>query len=628
MSRGRARHPHRRQLAGLSISALGVVYGDIGTSPLYAIHECFHASRGVPISAANILGVLSLIFWALVVIVTLKYQVYVLRADNRGEGGILALMALVRARIAGKRQLALFVGLGLFGAALLYGDGAITPAISVLSAVEGLNVATKVFTPYVVPLTIAILIGLFFFQRRGTGSIGSVFGPVMVVWFLTVGLLGIAGIARHPRVFAALNPVHALRFLAHNGLGGFLALGGVFLVATGGEALYADLGHFGRLPIQIDWFSLVGPALVLNYFGQGGLLLDDPKAFESPFYRLAPGWALYPLVGLATVATVIASQAVISGAFSLTRQAVQFGYLPLLKIVHTSARQIGQVYIPSVNWLLMTGTVGLVLGFRTASNLAAAYGIAVSTTMVITTILAYSVARRVWGWPRWLASLVTGGFLVVDLAFFGANMVKVADGGWFALLVGAALFVILSTWNRGRTLLVECLAKDSVPLENLIAGLKPGQPLRVPGTAVFLSRSQQGTPRALLHNLKHNRVLHERVVVLTFDAGEVPKIAPAERIEVEPLGAGFFRATARFGFMQTPTMRDVVVQAKAKGLDLDMGQTTFFVARDALVPSHDPRLRAWRLRLFSLLGRNSLHPSDFLGIAPGQVVELGMQVEL
>jgi len=479
-----------------------------------------------------------------------------------------------------------------------------------------------------VPLTIAILIGLFVFQRRGTGHIGSVFGPVMVAWFVTIGALGIAGIARHPAVFAALNPLLALRFLAHHGLGGFLALGGVFLVATGGEALYADLGHFGKLPIQIDWFSLVGPALVLNYFGQGGLLLDDPRAFESPFYLLAPAWALYPLVALATAATVIASQAVISGAFSLTRQAVQFGYLPLMKVVHTSARQIGQVYIPSVNWLLMAATAGLVLGFRTASNLAAAYGIAVSTTMVITTILAYSVARRVWAWPRWLALLVTGGFLAVDVAFFGANMVKVADGGWFPLLVGAVLFVILSTWYRGRTLLVECLAKDSVPLENLIAGLKPGQPLRVPGTAVFLSRSQQGTPRALLHNLKHNRVLHDRVVVLSVDAGEVPKIPPAKRVEVERLSGGFFRATARFGFMQTPTMRDVVVHAKAKGLDLDMGQTTFFVARDTLVQARNRRMPAWRIKLFSLLGRNSLHPSDFLGIAPGQVIELGMQVEL
>ena len=625
------RHPGRppgRQLAGLSLGALGIVYGDIGTSPLYSMHECFHASHGVPVTSENILGVLSLIFWALIVIVTLKYHVYVLRADNRGEGGILALMALVRSKIAGTRRVALFIGLGLFGAALLYGDGAITPAISVLSAVEGLNVATGIFTPYVVPMTVAILIGLFLFQRRGTGGIGSVFGPIMVVWFVTIGLLGIGGIARHPAVFAALNPVIALHFLGRNGFHGFLALGGVFLVATGGEALYADMGHFGELPIQIDWFSLVGPSLVLNYFGQGGQLLDDPKAYDSPFYHLAPAWALYPLVLLATVATIIASQAVISGAFSLTRQAVQLGYLPLMRIVHTSARHIGQVYIPAVNWLLMLATIGLVLGFRTSSHLAAAYGIAVSTTMVITTVLAYSVARRVWHWPWWLALPVTAGFLAVDLAFFSANMVKVADGGWFPLLVGAVVFLVLSTWNRGRTVVAERLAGETLPVEDLIARLRTTKPQRVPGTAVFLSRSPQGTPRALLHNLECNRVLHERVVLLAVETEDVPTIPPAERIEVQRLDDGFFRAVARYGFMQSPAMQDVIEQAKAKGLDLDMDQTTFFVARESLVPSRNRQMRMWRERLFSYLGRNALHPTDFLGIPPARVIELGMQVKL
>jgi KUP system potassium uptake protein len=620
--------PPGRQLAGLCLSALGIVYGDIGTSPLYAMHECFHASHGVPVTRANILGVLSLIFWALIVIVTLKYHVYVLRADNRGEGGILALMALVRSKIAGRRQAALFIGLGLFGAALLYGDGAITPAISVLSAVEGLNVATGVFTPYVVPMTVAILIGLFLFQRRGTGGIGSVFGPIMVVWFVTIALLGIGGIARHPAVFAALNPMIALHFLGRNGLHGFLTLGGVFLVATGGEALYADMGHFGELPIQIDWFSLVGPSLVLNYFGQGGQLLDDPKGYDSPFYHLAPAWALYPLVLLATAATVIASQAVISGAFSLTFQAVRLGYLPLMNIVHTSARQIGQVYIPMVNWLLMAATIGLVLGFRTSANLAAAYGIAVSTTMVITTVLAYSVTRRVWNWPWWLALLVTGAFLTVDLAFFGANMVKVANGGWFPLLAGGLVFIVLSTWNRGHTVLADHLARETLPLEEFVAQVRPGQPPRVAGTAVFLSRDPQATPRALLHNLEHNRVLHERVVSLLVQTEEMPKVPAAERVEVRPLGAGFFCVVARYGFMESPAMQDVIEQAKAKGLDLDADRTTFFVARDSLVPSRNRQMWRWRERLFSYLGRNALHPTDFLGIPPARVIELGMQVKL
>jgi KUP system potassium uptake protein len=625
------RHPGRvqgRQLAGLSLSAVGIVYGDIGTSPLYAMHECFHASHGVPVTRANILGVLSLIFWALIVIVTLKYHVYVLRADNRGEGGILALMALVRSKIAGKRQVALFVGLGLFGAALLYGDGAITPAISVLSAVEGLNVATGVFTPYVVPMTVAILIGLFLVQRRGTGAIGGVFGPIMVVWFVTIALLGIGGIARHPAVFAALNPMIGLHFLGRNGFHGFLALGGVFLVATGGEALYADMGQFGELPIQIDWFSLVGPSLVLNYFGQGGRLLDDPGAYDSPFYHLAPAWALYPLVLLATAATVIASQAVISGAFSLTHQAIRLGYLPLMKVIHTSARQIGQVYIPGVNWLLMAATVGLVLGFRTSANLAAAYGIAVSTTMVITTVLAYSVARRVWSWPWWLALLVTGGFLAVDLAFFGANMVKVADGGWFPLLVGGAVFLVLSTWNRGHTVLADHLARETVPLEEFVARLRPARPPRVAGTAIFLSRNTEGTPRALLCNLEHNRVLHERVVSLAFETEEVPQVPAADRVEVRPLGEGFFRVVARYGFMQSPKMQDVIEQAKGAGLELDADQATFFVARDSLVPSRNRQMWIWRERLFSYLGRNALHPTDFLGIPPARVIEMGMQVKL
>ncbi|MDP9122624.1 MAG: KUP/HAK/KT family potassium transporter, partial [Acidobacteriota bacterium] len=450
-----------RHVGGLALGALGIVYGDIGTSPLYAMRECFHGAHAVDPTHGNVLGVLSLIFWSLVIIVTLKYHVYVLRADNHGEGGILALMALVRSKIDNHRRKLLFIGLGLFGAALLYGDGMITPAISVLSAVEGLEIAAPKLAHYVLPITIAILIGLFLFQRRGTGGIGRIFGPIMLVWFATIAVLGVTGIAQHPAVLQAVNPLHALRFFVHNGLRGFLVLGGVFLVATGGEALYADMGHFGELPIQIDWFSLVGPALLLNYFGEGAQLLEDPRASTNPFYHLAPGWAVLPLVILATIATVIASQAIVSGAFSLTHQAVQLGYLPRLEVVHTSSAERGQIYIPGLNWLLMAATIGLVLGFRSSDALAGAYGIAVSTTMVITTVLAYVVSRRIWNWKWWAAALVTGSFLIVDLAFFGANIVKIAEGGWFPLLIGALIYALMATWNKGRQVLSDRLAREA-----------------------------------------------------------------------------------------------------------------------------------------------------------------------
>jgi KUP system potassium uptake protein len=624
---GRPAPAGAKHLAVLAVSALGIVYGDIGTSPLYALRECFHGAHAVEPSAQNVLGVLSLVFWALVVTVTLKYHVYVLRADNHGEGGILALMALVRGQLEDRRWQWLFVALGLFGAALLYGDGAITPAISVLSAVEGLEVATPVFKPYVVPATLAILIALFFFQRRGTGGIGSVFGPIMAGWFLCIAGLGAAAVVRHPAVLAAVDPRHALRFFAHNGGHGFLVLGAVFLVATGGEALYADMGHFGELPIQIDWFGLVGLSLVLNYFGQGAVLLENPQASFNPFYHLAPGWALYPLVALATVATVIASQAVISGAFSLTSQAVQLGYLPRLTVVHTSRREIGQVYVPLVNWLLMLATLGLVLGFGSSGNLAAAYGIAVSTTMVITTVLAYVVSRLIWRWKWWISALVTGAFLAVDLSFFGANMVKVAEGGWFPLLAGAAIFTVMATWNRGRRVLKEQLAAGAVPFADTIAGVRPGAPPRVPGTAVFLSRDPQVTPTSLLHNLKHNRVLHERVLLLSVVNEEVPYVARGERCGVEDLGKGFFRAQAHYGFMQRPLMADMIDRLRAQKLDLRPEETTFFLARASVVVKSSG-IRAWRDRLFAFLERNELRPTDFLEIPPNQVVELGLEVDV
>ncbi|HZF11261.1 MAG TPA: potassium transporter Kup [Thermoanaerobaculia bacterium] len=607
------------------MGALGIVYGDIGTSPLYSLRECFHGVHAVAPTPANVLGVLSLVFWALVITVTLKYVVYVLRADNRGEGGILALLALVRSAVGKGRRGTILLVLGLFGAALLYGDGMITPAISVLSAVEGLQVATPLFSPYIVPITIAILIGLFTLQRRGTGGIGAIFGPVMLVWFVTLAVLGVSWLVREPSVLAAVDPLHAVRFFARNGRQGFLVLGSVFLVATGGEALYADMGHFGARPIQIDWFSIVAPALLLNYFGQGAFLVSHPQSSLHPFYHLAPDWALYPLVALSTFATVIASQAVISGAFSLTRQAVQLGYLPRIEIVHTSLEEIGQIYIPGVNRVLMLATIGLVLGFRSSDRLAAAYGVAVTATMVITTLLAFILARRVWRWPLWLAGLVTLGFLIVDLAFFGANIVKVADGGWFPLVVGFVVYSLMSTWQTGRQKIAAELSLGALPFTEFVAHARPGSPHRVPGAAIFMSRDPVATPVALLHNLKHNKVLHEKVVMLTILTEEIPQVPRRQRVRLEDLGKGFFRVTARYGFMENPSVGEVLELTRAQGLDLPPMSATFFLSRETLVAS--PR-SGWRERLFAYMARNAVRPTDFYRIPPNRVIELGMQVKL
>jgi KUP system potassium uptake protein len=620
--------PQRSRLFPLCLSALGVVYGDIGTSPLYALRECFHGEHGVAVSRDNILGVLSLIFWSLVIVVTVKYHVYVLRADNRGEGGILALMALVRSQLRTRHGRWLGISVGLFGAALLYGDGIITPAISVLGAVEGLDVATPVLSPYVVPVAVAILVGLFLFQRRGTAGIGAVFGPVMLVWFSTLAVLGIAWIARRPEVLAAVNPAHAVAFFAGNGAAGFLVLGAVFLVATGGEALYADLGHFGELPIQIDWFSLVGLSLVANYFGQGALLLSDPQAAHNPFYRMAPAWALYPLVVLATAAAIIASQAIISGAFSLTRQAVQLGYLPRVEVIHTSETEIGQIYIPGANWALMLATIGLVLGFRTSSNVASAYGVAVTATMLITTLLAYVVTRRVWGWSVWQAGAVTGVFLVMDLAFFGANIVKVAAGGWFPLVVAAAVFAVMTTWEKGRTLLAGKLRQRILPVETLLADVKRRDPQRVAGTAVFLTGDAEGTPIGLLHNLKHNKVLHNHNLFVTVRGEEYPYVPAAERLEVTDLGQGFYRLVARYGFMEDPDVPAVLARAREGGLKVDPQGATYILSRNLLTPAKRPTLPAWRQKLFMFLARNAHLPAEYFRLPPNRVVELGMQVEI
>ncbi len=622
---------HRTQgrLGTLALGALGVVYGDIGTSPLYAMKECFHGPHALALTRGNVFGILSLVFWSLVIVISIKYLLFVMRADNRGEGGILALMALVPHDLREQAGRWFLVGLGLFGAALLYGDGMITPAISVLSAVEGLKVATSVFTPYVVPITLVILVGIFLVQKRGTAGIGAVFGPVMIVWFSVLFLLGLRWILKDPAVLGAINPIWAVKFFLANKVAGFLALGSVFLVVTGGEALYADMGHFGRKPIQVAWFAMVLPALLTNYFGQGALLLaEGHQAADNPFFRLAPDWALYPMVGLATLATVIASQAVISGAFSLTRQAVQLGYCPRLQIVHTSEDEIGQIYVPAVNWALMVCTLGLVIGFGSASNLAAAYGIAVTSTMVITTLLAEVVARRVWGWSPWLLTPVAIFFVIIDLSFFGANIVKLPHGGWVPLLIGAVIYLLMSTWKRGRQILSERLSRQTLPFEGFVASIQPETPPRVPGTAVFMSRDPHGTPTALLHNLKHNKVLHDQVILLTMATEEIPEVAKKERVRVESLGKGCYRITARYGFLQGPSVPDVIENARAQGLDLNIMKTTFFLGRETLFASKKPGMALWRERLFAAMSRNALRPTDFYRLPPNRVIELGMQVEL
>jgi KUP system potassium uptake protein len=623
-----------RYMAALSLGALGVVYGDIGTSPLYGLRECFAGSHKVDINEPNVLGVLSLIFWSLIIIISIKYLVFIVRADNRGEGGILALMALVRT----ERQRRWFlVALGLFGASLLYGDGMISPAMAVLSAVEGLNVATTRFEHYVVPITIGILVGLFLLQRRGTGGLGKLFGPVMVVWFSTMAILGVRWIVTEPHVLAAVNPWYAVTFFVHNGFMGFLVLGSVFLVVTGGESLYADMGHFGRRPIRIAWFCVVLPALLLNYFGQGALLLQnqaDPKmaaeVAEHVFYRLAPQspWFLYPFVGLATIATIIASQAVISGAFSLTRQAVQLGYSPRVEIVHTSEAEIGQIYVPAVNWILMIATIGLVLGFQSSTKVAAAYGMAVTTTMVLTTLLAYVVARELWGWSRLRAGLLMGALLFVDVAFFLANTTKIPQGGWFPLVVASIIYLLMVTWKQGRRLLAERIGEGLLPVEDFARNLQPGSPIRVPGTAVFLVTNLRGTPTTLLHNLKHNKVLHEQVVLMTVVTEEVPRVARRDRVDIEPLDKGFFKVTAHYGFTQDPRAADVLEALRDKGLSLDLMKTTFFLGRDTLIPSDRGGMSLWRKRLFGVMSRNAVRFNDFFHIPPNRVVELGMQVRL
>jgi KUP system potassium uptake protein len=619
-----------RYLLTLALAALGVVYGDIGTSPLYAVREAFHGTHAIAVSPGNVLGVLSLVFWSLIIVVTIKYHVVIIRADNKGEGGVLALMALVNgSRVArGLSPRHIMIVLGIFGSALLYADGALTPAISVLSAVEGLEIATPALASWVIPVTLAILIGLFLLQSRGTARIGAVFGPVMVVWFLTLGVLGLSEIVTQPGVLAAVSPYYAVRFFAENVHRGFVVLGAVFLVVTGGEALYADLGHFGHRAIQIAWFSVALPSLLLNYFGQGALLLRDPGAAENPFYHLAPRWALYPLIALATAAAIIASQAVISGAFSLTRQAVQLGYSPRLRIEHTSSREIGQIYVPLVNWGLMLLTCVLVLGFETSSHLAGAYGVALSALMLITTLMFYVMSREVWRWSFARAAAVAGLFLCVDLPFFAANALKIRYGGWVPLAIAALVFLLMTTWKDGRHVLAKRMQEKTVALKMLLADLAAEPPQRVPGTAVFMYGTTDGTPPALVHNLAHNKVLHERVVFLTMVTEDVPHVAATERVRVKPLGKGFYSVIARYGFMDDPDIEDVLAACGVKKLDIPIAGTTFFLGRETLVASDRPGMAQWREQLFAFMSRNALRATAFFKIPPDQVFEVGAQVEL
>jgi KUP system potassium uptake protein len=608
------------------VGALGVVYGDIGTSPIYTLRECLKAAGGGNATDV-VLGLLSLVFWALMIVVTAKYVLLVMRADNDGEGGIMALLGLAAHSENEERRRTVLLMIGLAGAALFYGDGMITPAISVLSAVEGLEVAAPLLKSYVIPITIVVLIGLFFVQSRGSERIGAYFGPLMAVWFAVLAAAGLVQVLRDPGVLAALNPMHALTFLAGHGWIGFLALGSVFLALTGAEALYADMGHFGRGPIRLDWFALVLPALVLNYFGQGALVLAHPEAADSPFFKLFPAWGLWPIVLLATAATVIASQAVISGAFSLSQQAMQLGLLPRLDVHQTSAEAIGQVYVPQINWLLMVCVLGLVLSFGSSDNLAGAYGIAVAGTMVITTSLLAVVARRLWRWSLPVTVAVIGFFLVVDVAFFVANTVKIPQGGWFPLLVGAIMFTLMSTWRRGRQIILERTSGDNPPLQQFIARLDPAQLPRVRGTAVYLAARRETAPSSLLDNIRHNKVLHERIVLLTVVTERAPFVAEAKRMELEPLDKGFTEMSLHFGFAEAPAV-PAALEAHRAEFPIDIAETSFFLGRETPVPTVRPELSVWREKLYAFMGRNAVSASDFFQIPPKRVVELGTQVEL
>ena len=617
-------------LLALSLGALGVVYGDIGTSPLYAVRECFHGKHAIALNPTNILGVLSLVFWSLTVVITIKYVGFIMKADNRGEGGIFALLALLlgaKSRMSQRRQ-TLVILAAVFGATLLYGDGIITPAISVLSAVEGLEVATVAAKPIIVPLTCLILLGLFFMQKHGTESIGRLFGPIMVVWFGTIALLGLVSVAQAPVVLKALSPWYAVDFFMINHWHGFVVLGSVVLCITGGEALYADMGHFNPKAIRVSWLVLVYPALILNYYGQGAVLLTTAQAAFHPFYALVPRLLLYPLVILSTIATIIASQAMISGVYSLSQQAIQLGYLPRLRIIHTSAQTRGQIYMPEVNWAMMLGCLGLVLAFRESSSLAGAYGIAVTATMGITSIIYFFVVTRLWNWPLTKAVPLVGLFLLFDLSFFGANLFKIIDGGWFTLGVATLLMVLMTTWKEGRKALGHAIGSFRMPVDLFLADVASKHPFRISGTAVFMSVSPEGIPGALMHHYKLNKVLHQTVVFLSVLVEEIPRINPKERLKLENLGEGFYRLTARFGFMETPNVPELMRQAKLLGLETEPMDTTYILGRETLLTTGRSGMSIWRKVLFSMMSRNAMNPTNFFKLPPNQVIEIGAQVEI
>lgn len=613
----------------LCIGALGVVFGDIGTSPLYALKECFYGEHAVTASHDNVLGVLSLIFWSLILIISVEYILIVMRADNEGEGGILALMSLIkRSKIQRVKLNALILILGLFGAALLYGDSIITPAISVLSAIEGLNIATPFFEPYIIPLTVIILILLFTVQSKGTAKVGKIFGPVTLTWFLSIAALGLNSVIKNTEVILALNPYYAVNFFIENGYHGFVILGSVFLVVTGGEALYADMGHFGRAPIKLVWFTVVLPCLVLNYFGQGALLLRDPAAASSPFYYLAPEWALYPMVILATFATVIASQAVISGAFSLTFQALNLGYLPRMKITHTSEEERGQIYIPQLNWLLLFATIALVIGFKSSSNLASAYGIAVTTTMLITTFLLFITMVKLWKWNKLVAATVVSFFGIIVFAFWGANMLKFSHGGWVPMSIGIFIYILMTTWNNGRKTLLEKIKQQTTSLENFITEILSVRLIAIPGTAIYMASNKNGTPPPLILNIKHNRLLHKQIIILTIVIQKVPHLRGDDRIQIEEPTEGFYRVIANFGYMDITNISNIIELLQQKGISININKTTFFLGRETLISGKKKGLGLLRDKLFILMSKNAQRATDFFNIPPNRVYEVGTQVEI
>ncbi|HTP99897.1 MAG TPA: potassium transporter Kup [Casimicrobiaceae bacterium] len=618
-----------KPVAGLTLAALGVVYGDIGTSPLYAAKETFNPDHGIALNTANVLGGVSTIFWALMIVVSLKYVILIMRANNKGEGGIMALLALASSAVRHRpRANATILVLGVFGASLFYGDAVLTPAISVLSAVEGLEIGAPALEAYVLPIAVGVVIGLFALQRQGTSLVGTLFGPIAAIWFVAIAVLGIAGIAKAPEVLWAFNPIHALGFVTQHGYASFVVLGAVLLAFTGAEALYADMGHFGKVPIRIAWFALVFPSLVLNYLGQGALLIANPEAIDNPFYRLSPDWALFPLVALATAATVIASQATISGTYSLTKQAIQLDYLPRMDVTQTSEREVGQIYIRGANWMLLVVILAAVVGFGSSARLANAYGVAVTGTMLVTTILTFFVIRYGWRFNLFLSLAATGFFIVIDAAFFSSSLLKIHEGGWFPLALGAIVFTVMTTWHRGRQIAMARQRETGTSVDEFFRALETSPPTRVPGTAMFMAGNAEAIPRALLRNYACNNVLHERVVLLTVTIREVPWVAPRERLAITELRHGFWRVIVYFGFMDRPDVSQALLLGKDRGLVLDPSQTWFLLSRATVIPTPGAGMALWRERMFAAMARNARTAGDYFNIPAEQVIELGTKIEI